>query len=841
MWSQPRPYGLGEIQSRDPVVSARFFRVRCAVLLFGFCAILLLILLCYYNAGLRLSTAWETKNHYRSHYFVYIVVHLEISKQCDLPRLQVRLYHFHGEHSIINFIACTTSSAPTSKATSSTARTCKSNLKENLPYRTRPKLQESLTTRPAKGTKHPKPCPAGNYTGKRSKILLDRSYGVTRADLVLAFLWTTWQAFFINPIHHQLFLENLPEVAKESDYPGLDVFVCTADPFKEPPVGVVNTVLSVLAYDYPTEKLSVYVSDDGGSQLTLFAFMECAKFARHWLPYCRKYNIMDRSPEVHFANDTSLFPETKEIQVMYAKMKATIEGVVDQGSINVDQLIDDRMVKAFSKWNPGFTCHQHPTVVEVLLKSDKDKDVTDHYMPNLFYLAREKNQAIPHRFKAGALNTLIRVSTIMTNAPLILILDCDMYSNDPKTPLRALCYFLDPNIDPKLAFVQFPQRFHNINKTDTYGLEHLLETQVCSIGMDGLGGTIFMGSGGIFKRQVLLENHSTPHKLWNETKESEDVSALTHRVASCVYEENTKWGSEIGFRYGTLVEDIYTGFRLHCSGWKSVTCNPTRAAFLGGMPIAFNDFLCQSSRWYLGLLQTGLSKFSPVTFGMKFLNPLHGMCYVQFHFRVFWCIPIIIYAFLPQLALINSFPIFPKVSDPWFCLYAFLFLGSYGKDLYEFVMAGSVFQKWWNRQRMVLILGSSCFPLSIFNWLLASLRLSTFEFNVTSKVLDTELSKRYEKGIFEFGVDLPLLLPVSVAALINLLAFVMGIKEIVINIGRFEDFLGQLFIAGFGMVNSWPIYEAMVLRNDKGKMPIKTTIKSVCATLAICFVFGSAF
>lgn len=142
---------------------------------------------------------------------------------------------------------------------------------------------------------------------------------------------------------------------------------------------------------------------------------------------------------------------------------------------------------------------------------------------------------------------------------------------------------------------------------------------------------------------------------------------------------------------------------------------------------------------------------------------------------------------------------------------------------------------------MVLILGSSCFPLSVFNWLLASLSLSTFEFNVTSKVLDTELSKRYEKGVFEFGLDLPLLLPVNVAALINLLALVMGIKEIVINNGRFEDFLGQLFIAGFGMVNSWPIYEAMALRIDKGKMPIKTTIKSVCATLVICFVFSSAF
>lgn len=52
---------------------------------------------------------------------------------------------------------------------------------------------------------------------------------------------------------------------------------------------------------------------------------------------------------------------------MYEEMKATIEGVVDQGSINVDQLIDDRMVKAFSKWTPEFSRHQHPTVVEVFI------------------------------------------------------------------------------------------------------------------------------------------------------------------------------------------------------------------------------------------------------------------------------------------------------------------------------------------------------------------------------------------------------------------------------------------------------------------------------------------
>lgn len=103
---------------------------------------------------------------------------------------------------------------------------------------------------------------------------------------------------------------------EEREYPALDVLICTADPTKEPPVGVVNTALSVLAYDYPTDKLSVYISDDGGSEVTLYAFMEGAKFAKHWIPYCKKHSIVDRSPEVYFENDPAWFPETDEIKVL---------------------------------------------------------------------------------------------------------------------------------------------------------------------------------------------------------------------------------------------------------------------------------------------------------------------------------------------------------------------------------------------------------------------------------------------------------------------------------------------------------------------------------------------
>ena len=86
-------------------------------------------------------------------------------------------------------------------------------------------------------------------------------------------------------------------------------------------MGTVNTALSVMAYDYPPEKLSIYVSDDGGSQLTLFALMEAAKFARHWLPFCRENNVMDRCPEAYFNSvfyaNRSLEADNMKVSIFY--------------------------------------------------------------------------------------------------------------------------------------------------------------------------------------------------------------------------------------------------------------------------------------------------------------------------------------------------------------------------------------------------------------------------------------------------------------------------------------------------------------------------------------------
>lgn len=72
------------------------------------------------------------------------------------------------------------------------------------------------------------------------------------------------------------------------------------DPLKEPPLVTANTVLSILAMDYPVDKISCYISDDGASMLTFEALSETAEFARKWVPFCKKFAIEPRAPEMYF-------------------------------------------------------------------------------------------------------------------------------------------------------------------------------------------------------------------------------------------------------------------------------------------------------------------------------------------------------------------------------------------------------------------------------------------------------------------------------------------------------------------------------------------------------------
>lgn len=124
----------------------------------------------------------------------------------------------------------------------------------------------------------------------------------------------------------------------KSDLPGVDIFVSTADPEKEPPLVTANTILSILAADYPVEKLACYVSDDGGALLTFEAMAEAASFANIWVPFCRKHNIEPRNPESYF--NLKRDPYKNKVKMDFVKDRRRVKREYDEFKVRINSLPD---------------------------------------------------------------------------------------------------------------------------------------------------------------------------------------------------------------------------------------------------------------------------------------------------------------------------------------------------------------------------------------------------------------------------------------------------------------------------------------------------------------------
>lgn len=117
---------------------------------------------------------------------------------------------------------------------------------------------------------------------------------------------------------------------RKSELPAVDMFVTTADVELESPILTMNTVLSLLAVDYPVHKLACYLSDDGASPLTYYSLVETSKFAKIWVPFCNKYEIQVRAPFRYFTRSSKPSKEHPlEFQQEWKSVKVIIDKTVD--------------------------------------------------------------------------------------------------------------------------------------------------------------------------------------------------------------------------------------------------------------------------------------------------------------------------------------------------------------------------------------------------------------------------------------------------------------------------------------------------------------------------------
>ncbi|KAI3707456.1 hypothetical protein L6452_25995 [Arctium lappa] len=650
---------------------------------------------------------------------------------------------------------------------------------------------------------------------------------MTVSELIFSFIWFLTQAFRWRPVARTVSLQNLPD---DDELPKVDVFICTADPTKEPTVEVMNTVLSAMGLDYPSDKLAVYLSDDGGAPSTLYAIKEACSFAKGWLPFCRKYGIKSRCPEWFFStygHDELLF-RSDEFEVDEENMKLAYERFKE----NVEQ-----------KTNGASAISDRPPRIAIIhdnRKSGRNRE-NQVQMPLLVYVSREKRPSLPHRFKAGALNALLRVSGVLSNASYMLVLDCDMYCNEPASAKQAMCFHLDPKLSGSLAFVQYPQIFYNVSQKDIYDGQGRSAYKTKYQGMDGIGGTICAGTGYFLKKKALYtcpyqqdehllhpeERFGESSKFIDSLKSSENKETQIDRfttavleeakkLATCSYEDNTKWGKEIGYSYDSLLESSFTGYLLHTRGWKSVYLYPNRPCFLGCTTIDMKDAMLQLMKWSSGLLQVGLSRFNPLIYGVSRMPFLQAMSYAYFMYSPFLAIAFLLYGTVPQLCLLNGVALYPTASNPWFKVFAAVYVSSLSQHLYEVVSTGGTVVTWWNEQRIYFIKCISALLFGCADVMMKSLGFAKANFRLTNKVVNKEKMEKYEKGKFDLEGAKMFMIPMTFMVLLNGVCFLGGVKRVISN-GNLEEMFGQVFMSWTTLLFSYPILKGLVPSGSKGK------------------------
>ncbi|CAM0951857.1 unnamed protein product [Alopecurus aequalis] len=616
--------------------------------------------------------------------------------------------------------------------------------------------------------------------------------GMLAAELWYSFYWVITQSVRWNPVRRRPFRERLAARYGER-LPCVDIFVCTADPQSEPPSLVISTILSVMAYDYQAEKLSVYLSDDGGSILTFYAMWEASSFAKHWLPFCKRYNIEPRSPAAYFSESDGLQDlctpkERSLIKDMYDEMTERIDTVVMSGKIPEEIKANH---KGFDEWNLEINSKDHQPIVQ------------------------------------------IRVSSVISNSPIVMNVDCDMYSNNKDTIRDALCFFLDEEMGKKIGFVQYPQSYNNMTKNDIYGNSMKVISKVELCGSDSVGGPLYIGTGCFHRRKILCGmKYAKDYKEdWDggiREKLQEniyDIEDKAKSLATCTYEHDTQWGHEIGLKYGCPVEDVITGLAIHCRGWESVCNSPTIPAFMGVGPSTLAQTLLQHKRWSEGNLTIFLSKYCPFLFGYGKMKLRHQMGYCIYGLWAPNSLATLYYVIIPPLALLKDNPLFPEITSPWITPFICVFSVKNMYSLYEALSCGETLKGWWNGQRMWLVKRITSYLYGVIDTLCKLLGLSQMTFAVSSKVSDEDVSKRYELEIMEFGSPTPEYVIIATISLLNLVCLVGGLHHIMK--GGWNVLSPQIILCSMLVIINIPFYEAIFLRKDKGRIPFLVTLASI--------------
>ncbi|XP_061999846.1 cellulose synthase-like protein D3 [Rosa rugosa] len=806
-------------------------------------------------------------------------------------------------------------------------------------------------------------------------------------EVWFAFSWLLDQLPKLCPINRSTDLNVLKEKFEtptlsnptgKSDLPGIDIFVSTADPDKEPPLVTANTILSILATDYPVEKLACYVSDDGGALLTFEAMAEAASFANIWVPFCRKHGIEPRNPESYFSLKrdpyknkvkSDFVKDRRRVKREYDEFKVRINGLPESIRRRSDAYHAREEIKAMKlqrqnredepvetvkipkatwmadgthwpgTWLTSSSEHSrsdHAGIIQVMLKPPSEEplhgtdgtidearliDLTDIdiRLPMLVYVSREKRPGYDHNKKAGAMNALVRASAIMSNGPFILNLDCDHYIYNSQAMREGMCFMMDRGGD-RLCYVQFPQRFEGIDPSDRYANHNTVFFDVNMRALDGLQGPVYVGTGCLFRRIALYgfdpprskEHHQgccsccfssrkknkhasvahtpeenralrmgdsddeemnlslLPKRFGNSTflidsipvaeyqgrpladhpavkngrppgaltipRELLDASTVAEAISviSCWYEDKTEWGDRVGWIYGSVTEDVVTGYRMHNRGWKSVYCVTKRDAFRGTAPINLTDRLHQVLRWATGSVEIFFSRNNALLASPR-MKILQRVAYLNVGIYPFTSIFLIVYCFLPALSLFSGQFIVQSLNVTFLTYLLVITLTLCMLAILEIKWSGIELEEWWRNEQFWLIGGTSAHLAAVIQGLLKVIAGIEISFTLTSKSGgDDEDDDFADLYIVKWT---SLMIPPITIMMVNLIAIAVGFSRTIYSvIPQWSRLIGGVFFSFWVLAHLYPFAKGLMGR--RGRTPTIVFVWSglIAITISLLWV-----
>ncbi|PON69168.1 Cellulose synthase [Trema orientale] len=510
--------------------------------------------------------------------------------------------------------------------------------------------------------------------------------------------------------------------------------------------------------------------------------------------------------------------------------------------------------------------NNHPTIIKVIWEN---KQGLADELPHLVYISREKRPNHPHHYKAGAMNVLARVSGLMTNAPFMLNVDCDMFVNDPKVVLRAMCILLGPKREKEFAFAQFPQVFYDRLKDDPFGNQMIVLFEYMARGMAGLQGVLYSGTGCFHRRQVIYG--LSPENIEIGPKDSYNTNAeiikgkldeheqellqsfgnskeFARAAASALNGSKTDsaesiqkvveagGGLRVGWMYGSTTEDIHTGLIIHKKGWRSALCAPDPPAFLGCAPTSGPSSMTQQKRWATGLLEVLLSKNCPIFFTMFYKLQLRQcMAYVWVLSWGLRSIPELCYALLFAYSIVTNSQLLPKSQEPAFFIPVSIFCIYNLYTLSEYFATGQSIRAWWNNQKMARITTMGPWLLGVLSVVLKILGMSETVFEVTKKDQSTSSTDQDDVDASRFTFDeSPVFMPVTALLLVQLIALAMALLGLQPPAhGDHGSGVLEVFGSLWLVLCLWTILKGLFGKGKYG-IPLSTIFKS--AGFALLFV-----